>query len=57
MKNIARLVATAALAAAAVLTAGGVAQADGGNIDWPVAPASTAAPAAGAPATAQIDWP
>ncbi|MFD9411466.1 hypothetical protein ACFWBN_31205 [Streptomyces sp. NPDC059989] len=57
MKNIARLVATAALACAAVLTAGGAAQADGGDIDWPVAPTSTTAPAAGGPATGQIDWP
>lgn len=40
MKNIARIVATAALATAAVLTAGAAAHADGGAIDWPVAPTS-----------------
>ncbi|MET9958571.1 hypothetical protein ABZ128_05695 [Streptomyces sp. NPDC006326] len=63
MKTIARVVATAALVSAAVLTAGGVAQADGGQIDWPVAPGTSAAPAGAgidwpvAPATGQIDWP
>ncbi|MDX3539564.1 hypothetical protein PV721_35620 [Streptomyces sp. MB09-01] len=59
MKNIARIVATAALTAAAVLTAGAAAHADGDAIDWPVAPASAGAPAAPAtgPATALIDWP
>ncbi|MEU7601298.1 hypothetical protein AB0B78_20325 [Streptomyces sp. NPDC040724] len=56
MKNIARLVATAALATAAVLTAGAAAHADGGDIDWPVAPHAAGAPAA-APATTLIDWP
>ncbi|MFJ4781454.1 hypothetical protein [Streptomyces sp. NPDC088762] len=56
MKNIARLFATAAFVCAAVFTAGGVAQADGGAIDWPVPPTSTTGPAAG-PATGQIDWP
>lgn len=62
MRNIARVVATAALATAAVLTAGGVAAADGGgSIDWPVAPVSvSAAPQAAAvtvPAAGRIDWP
>ncbi|WP_405827039.1 MULTISPECIES: hypothetical protein [unclassified Streptomyces] len=59
MKNIARLVATAALATTAVLTAGAAAHADGGDIDWPVAPASAGAPAAPGtgPATTLIDWP
>ncbi|MFJ3728442.1 hypothetical protein ACIPYQ_38565 [Streptomyces sp. NPDC090045] len=57
MKNIARLVATAALATAAVLTAGAAALADGGDIDWPVAPHAAGAPAAPAPATTLIDWP
>ncbi|MFJ7589431.1 hypothetical protein ACIQZO_19040 [Streptomyces sp. NPDC097617] len=61
MRNIARLAATAALACAAVLTAGGAAQA--GPIDWPVAPASAAGPIdwpvapGSAPAVALIDWP
>ncbi|MFE6839554.1 hypothetical protein ACFVFI_32605 [Streptomyces sp. NPDC057705] len=59
MKNIARLVATAALATAAVLTAGAAAHADGGDIDWPVAPASAGTPATPGtgPATTLIDWP
>ncbi|MET9324308.1 hypothetical protein ABZX75_29710 [Streptomyces sp. NPDC003038] len=56
MKNIARLVATAALLGAAVLTVGGAAHADGGDIDWPAAPAPAAAPAPGQSAE-QIDWP
>lgn len=62
MKNIARLVATAALVGAAVLTAGGAASADEApKIGWPVAPptapvAPGTAPAAGA-ATNDIGWP
>ncbi|MFJ3964856.1 hypothetical protein [Streptomyces sp. NPDC090036] len=56
MKNLARLVAAAALATAAVLTAGGAAQADGGPIDWPVAPSSATDPGSAA-APARIDWP
>ncbi|MFG2991737.1 hypothetical protein ACGFZK_20995 [Streptomyces sp. NPDC048257] len=64
MRNIARVAATAALVCAAVLTAGGAAQA-AGPIDWPVAPASAAGPidwpvapgSAPAAATALIDWP
>ncbi|MEU9164191.1 hypothetical protein AB0D29_28475 [Streptomyces sp. NPDC048424] len=55
MKNIARIVATAALAATAVLTAGAAAHADGGPIDWPVPPTAAATPAG--TATALIDWP
>jgi hypothetical protein len=56
MKNFAaRLAATTALVGAAVLTAGGVAHADGGAIDWPVPPTSATAPAA--PGTPAIDWP
>ncbi|OKK14686.1 hypothetical protein AMK16_29410 [Streptomyces sp. CB00455] len=59
MKNIARIVATAALAGAAVLTAGGAAHADGGAIDWPVPPTSAAAPTVPGtgPLTGRIDWP
>ncbi|MFE9932622.1 hypothetical protein [Streptomyces sp. NPDC005533] len=57
MKNIARVVATAALVATAVLTAGAAAHADGGAIDWPVPPTSAGTPATTGPATALIDWP
>ncbi|WP_158754716.1 hypothetical protein [Streptomyces sp. NRRL F-2580] len=57
MKNIARVVATAALVATAVLTAGAAAHADGGAIDWPVPPTSAGTAAATGPATALIDWP
>ncbi|MFJ6797991.1 hypothetical protein [Streptomyces sp. NPDC091268] len=51
MKNIARVFATTALVGAAVLTAGGIAQADSGpNTDWPFA-------AAAAPSGPGTDWP
>ncbi|WP_330335495.1 hypothetical protein OHS33_38080 (plasmid) [Streptomyces sp. NBC_00536] len=54
MKNIARLIATATLVGAAVLTAGGVANADGGtDIGWPVAPPTAPAPTP----TPNIGWP
>ncbi|MEU6311917.1 hypothetical protein [Streptomyces sp. NPDC047014] len=60
--GIVRVVATVAVACAAVLVSGGGAQA-GGPIDWPVAPAAAApaaAPVAGVPAGGagvRIDWP
>ncbi|MEV6954780.1 hypothetical protein [Streptomyces sp. NPDC051183] len=59
MKNIARVFATTALVGFAVLTAGGVAQADGGpGTDWPVAPASaTPGPGTDWPIGPKTDWP
>ncbi|MFJ7208324.1 hypothetical protein ACIQWR_32945 [Streptomyces sp. NPDC098789] len=57
MKNIARLIATAALAAAALLTAGGIANADGGDgIGWPVAP-PTGVTAVADGGSENIGWP
>ncbi|MFI5986706.1 hypothetical protein ACIBEA_38330 [Streptomyces sp. NPDC051555] len=53
MKNIARLIATAALAAAALLTAGGIANAD---IGWPVAP-PTGVTAVADGGSENIGWP
>ncbi|MEV8536834.1 hypothetical protein [Streptomyces sp. NPDC051211] len=62
MKNIARIVATAALVGAAVLTAGGVASADDApQIGWPVAPPTAPAVPGADPAVADstndIGWP
>ncbi|MET9697440.1 hypothetical protein ABZY31_10995 [Streptomyces sp. NPDC006529] len=57
MKNIARLIASAALVSAAVLTVGGVAHADGGtDIGWPVAP-PTGVTAVTDGAATDIGWP
>ncbi|MFB7468861.1 hypothetical protein [Streptomyces sp. NPDC056224] len=52
MKSIARVFAIAALVGAAALTTAGVANADGGSIDWPVPPTSTVVAD-----TDRIDWP